>query len=141
MNVITKAVVDKWAATDELNDLLSSEYVVNGLYTNSEEKYPFATLTLPGGFFIDRTNCDIEELYEETVRIALYSNNETGDYAKISEVAHYILKTYRKWSADLDSDRGKIIDCHVNRPQEIQDENDGFWTLVIDLNLMVSYKF
>jgi len=141
MNSVNKAFIEKWAASSDLNALLDSSNIATGVKRGGDEEYPFATITRPGGTKDFRTNIDCGEVDQDTIRLAIYGNDDGSDYETLSEIAHEVRKAFFKWEATLDNDRGRISDTIVQPFQEIQDQDDGWWTFVTDLNLMVSYVF
>jgi len=141
MNPVNKAFIDKWAASSDLNALLDSSNIVTGVKRGNEEEYPFVTITQQGGVTRFRTNITSGEVYDETLRIVIYGNDDGSDYGTLSEIAHEILSAYYKWEATLSVSRGTIIDTQIAPFQELQDDDDGWWAFTSDMRLKVSYEF
>ena len=135
MNYKAKAIRDKWEATTALNNALDVSKVFLGLYVTDPESYPFATITFPGGVLDVRTNAPGARIDLETVRIALYGTAE--GYSDLTDLATLVRSTYLSWDTEMD-DGCFITDTQIDPPQEIQDQDDGNWAIIIDLEMQVS---
>jgi hypothetical protein len=138
MNTVAKAIITKWAETSALTDLIPVAKVIYGIYIEGEPIYPFVTLTEPGGsvdFTTNNRTCYQESI---TIRVAAYYNNESDDYDSLSNLMQAIRSAFYGFDVELENDEGGIANTIPGTAQYIQDDEDGTWVGVIDLNLMVT---
>jgi hypothetical protein len=105
-----------------------------GTYFKTDPAFPSATLTRPEGVVASRTNGDIRT-DTLTVRFAVYHGADSYDEGVI--IAQAVDDAFDKLAFDL-GDGDRVISMMLDGPPgELQDDETGNWTWVIDFTCMI----
>lgn len=123
----------RWAANGALEALLPIANVQTGTYFAKDPTFPYGTITGPGNPPGTRTN-EGATVDDVTVRVAIYHDrNRRDDCKAIADAVRTAFNTTRFGLSGTD----KVLDIRSGQPQEINDQETGEWTFVVDLEIKV----
>jgi hypothetical protein len=131
---LSQVLQQQWAANATLEALLPASKLQTGIFFATDPTKPYATLTRPEGVVATRTNGDIR-FDTLTVRFAVYHGAASYDEGVI--IAQAVDDAFDKLGFDL-GDGDRVIQMMIDGPPgELQDQETGNWTWVIDFTCMI----
>jgi len=128
-----RVIQTRWAANGTLQGLLPASKVMVGIYFAEDPIFPYGTITLPGTGPSARAN-DGAATNTVIVRVAVYHDRNHYDACKA--IADAVQSAFESTNFSL-TGSDKVLDVRSSIPQEIQDQETGDWTFVIDLECKV----
>ena len=131
---LPKYLHTRWAANTTLNGLLPATSLHTGTHMAVDPTFPFATISMPGGFNAGRTNDGVSN-EAVSVRIAVYHGADY--YDELVAIAEAVHDAFDEAAFDLGGSDRCILMHQEGEPDQIQDER-GDWTFSIDFTCRVS---
>jgi hypothetical protein len=122
----------RWAADGTLNGLLASTRVHTGPYSVVDPKFPFATITFPGGRPREYSNDDT--IAYPTVQITVYHGMDYHDEAKA--IIDAVVAAFDRADFTLTGGDSVLNMQLTSEPSQLQDE-DGDWYMIASFECMV----
>lgn len=131
---LPKYLHTRWAANETLNGLLPVASLHTGSHRAVDPTFPYATITMPGGYNDGRTNDGVSNEVV-TARISIYHGAD--NYDELVTIAEAVHDAFDGAAFNLGGSDRCILMHQEGEPDQIQDDRSD-WTFVIDFTCRVS---